>query len=226
MYDEESDDIAAENCAESSFQEGLSWRDGQRIVEIRVLAETLGKCCGEGCSSMLDLRNIESEKRYGFASLFWVRCVKCGALNNTKTSKSHHLKKKGVPVYDVNKKAAGAMIHSGSSVTGMQKFMASLEIPPVSARTLKKRERETGVTIEKVTIKSCLDATELKQNLCSLNNSVVYKEGFVDLKSIVMTLFGKRKIVVEHNSRSGYSVLMGTGSEILSYGTQITNSVR
>ena len=42
------------------------------------------------------------------------------------------------------------MIHSGLSVTGMQKFMVSLEVPPVSARTLKKREREIGVTIEKV----------------------------------------------------------------------------
>ena len=30
-----------------------------------VLAEALGKCCGDCCSSTLDLRNTESEKRYG-----------------------------------------------------------------------------------------------------------------------------------------------------------------
>ena len=83
------------------------------------------------------------------ASLLWIRCVECGALNSIKTSKSH-VKKKGAPVYDVNTKAAGAMIHSGLSVTGLQKFMASSEVPPVNARTLKKREREIGVTIEKV----------------------------------------------------------------------------
>ena len=40
------------------------------------------------------------------------------------------------------------MTHSGLSVTGMQRFMASLEVPPVSASTLKKRERDIGVTIE------------------------------------------------------------------------------
>ena len=55
VYDKESDDIAAENCGESSFQEGLSWEDGRRILE--VLAEALGKCYKEGCSSTLDLRN-------------------------------------------------------------------------------------------------------------------------------------------------------------------------
>ena len=85
-----------------------------------------------------------------------------GALNSIKTSKSHHVKKKGAPVYYLNTKAAGAMIHSGLSITGMQKFMASLEVPPVSVKTLKNREREIGVTIENVAKKSCLDATELQ----------------------------------------------------------------
>ena len=146
VYDKESDDNASENYGESSFQEDLSWRDGKRIVELGVLAEALGKCFGQGCSSTLDLRNTESEKRYGFASLLWVSCVECGALNSIKTSKSHHVTKKGAPVYDVNTKAAGAMIDSELSVTGMQKFMASLEVLPVSARTLTKRERKIGVT--------------------------------------------------------------------------------
>ena len=36
---------------------------------------------------------------------------------------------------DVNTKAAGATIHSGLSVTGMQNFMESLEVPPFNART-------------------------------------------------------------------------------------------
>ena len=98
MYDKESDDNAAENCGESSFQEGLSWRDGKRIVELGVLAEALGKCFGEDCSSTLDLRNTESEKRYGFASLLWVSCVKCGALNSIKASKSHRNKERSTSV--------------------------------------------------------------------------------------------------------------------------------
>ena len=66
-------------------------------------------------------------------------------------------------MYDVNTKAAGAMIDSGLSVTGMQKFMASLEVLSVSARTLTKREREIGVTIEKVAKKSCLNHSYKKR---------------------------------------------------------------
>ena len=71
--------------------------------------------------------------------------MECDTLNSIKTSKSHHIKKKRAPMYDVNTEPAGAMIHSGLSVTGMQKFMASLEVTPVSARTLKKSERGIGV---------------------------------------------------------------------------------
>ena len=53
-------------------------------------------------------------------------------------------------MYDVNTKAARTMIHSGFSVTGMKKIMESLAVPPVSARTLKKKEKEMGITIEKL----------------------------------------------------------------------------
>ena len=63
MYDKESNDIAAENCWESSFQEGLSWRDGWRILELGVSTEALRVSCGKGCSSELNLRNTESEKK-------------------------------------------------------------------------------------------------------------------------------------------------------------------
>ena len=96
MYDKDSNDTAGKNCGESSFQEGLSWREGRRIVELGVLAEALGKCCGEGCSRTLDLRNTESEKRYSFASLFLVRYVECGALNSIKTRKSQSCKEERI----------------------------------------------------------------------------------------------------------------------------------
>ena len=106
----------------------------------------------------------------------------------------------------------------------MQKFMASLEVPPVSARTLKKRERKIGVTIEKVAKKSCLDATELEQNLCSLNSSAANTEGLVDLKASYDMGWQRKGSGRAYKSRSGHGVLTGTESEkILSYGTGISN---
>ena len=65
----ESNYIVADNCGESSCQEGSSWRDAQRIAELGVSTADLRKGCREGCSSQFDLRNREFEKRYGFASL-------------------------------------------------------------------------------------------------------------------------------------------------------------
>ena len=66
--------------------------------------------------------------------------MECGKLNSIKTSKPHHVKKEGATVHDVNTKAAGTMILLGLSVI-RQKFMTSLEVTPVSARTLKKGKR-------------------------------------------------------------------------------------
>ena len=59
MFDEESNHIVVKNCGESSrsFQESVFWRDGRRIAQFGLLAEALGKCCAEGCSSTLNLRN-------------------------------------------------------------------------------------------------------------------------------------------------------------------------
>ena len=144
-------------------------------------------------------------------------------------------------------KASEAVMNSGLSVTGMHKFTASLEIPPVRARTLKKREREIGVT-EKVAEKSCLDGTELEQNLCSLYSSDVNKEVADDLKAnydmgwqgggrtfnsrsrhgalIGMVLYdmGWQGGGRTFNSRSRHGALIGTESEtILSYETRISN---
>lgn len=43
---------------------------------------------------------------------------------------------------EVSSKAAVAAIHFGLSVIRMQKYLASLDVPTVSARTLKKKEKE------------------------------------------------------------------------------------
>ena len=56
-------------------------------------------------------------------------------------------------------------MHSGLSVTGMQKFMANLEVPPVSAITLKKRKIEIRAAMEKVVKKSCAANMEGVVNL-------------------------------------------------------------
>lgn len=112
-----------------------------------------------------------------------------------KASKSLYVKKKGAPVYtDV------------LSVSGMQKYMANLEISPVITRALKKKEREIGVTIEKIAKKFCLNVTELKQNLCSSNSSAANKEGDADLKASY-DMISWEKVVVHYITGQGWYFL-------------------
>ena len=81
-------------------------------------------------------------------------------------------------------------------------------------------EREIGVTIEKVAKKSCLDETELEQNLCSLCTSAANKEVVVDLKANYDMGWQRKGSGRAYNSISGRGVLIGTESEkILSYET-------
>ena len=48
----------------------------------------------------------------------------------------------GAPIHDVNKKVAEAVIHSRLSAIGIQKLLASLEVPPVCAKNIEKREEK------------------------------------------------------------------------------------
>ena len=68
------------------------------------------------------------EKRYGLASKLYVKCT-CGVLNEVFTCKSHRddrKQKRGVPIYDVNTKAAAGF--------GLLGFNASATARVISRR--------------------------------------------------------------------------------------------
>ena len=82
----------------------------QKIVEKVVLRKVCLGEMGEGLPSLG----------------YWLRLSESVLEKVAVVSKCHHVKKKGAPVYYVNIKAAGAIIHSILLVTGIQKFMASI----------------------------------------------------------------------------------------------------
>ena len=102
---------------------------------------------------------ITDEHRHGLGSYFHIRC-ECKHMNKIATGKSHQSKLKGPPVFDVNTKTAAAMIHVGLGPTHIAETLSVMNIPPPTVRTLKKREREIGPTIEKSAKKSCADAVQ------------------------------------------------------------------
>ena len=80
------------------------WNQGRRIVELGVLAE--GLVC-EDCSLTLSLINTAEETKLGLGSPLYIFC-ECGLLNSVATGKTHRRPgaTKGVPIFDINSKAA------------------------------------------------------------------------------------------------------------------------
>ena len=62
------------------------------------MAEALVKGCSEGCTSMLDLRNTEGEKRYGFVSFFLHKLFGLWYVKQYKKKEVSSFEKKGAPV--------------------------------------------------------------------------------------------------------------------------------
>ena len=63
----------------------------------------------------------------------------------------------------------------------------------------------------------------MEQNLCSSNCSPTNKEGAVDLKASYDMGWQRKGSGRAYNSRSGHGVLIGTESEILSYGAHTSD---
>ena len=132
--------------------------DGRRIVELRLLAKQLDDGC-QVCGVALRLSSCIGEKKYGLASILELECDTCGGTTNVSTciAKSPYTTsvQKGRPAYDVNTKSALAILSSGIAVAQANKFLATLNVPPMSERSTKKREREIGLVVEQVAKKSC-----------------------------------------------------------------------
>ena len=60
--------------------------EGRRIVHIDTLAQQM--FC-EKCKSKLHFTDVEGEKQYGLASIFYIRCEKCKVLCSVATDKQH-----------------------------------------------------------------------------------------------------------------------------------------
>ena len=87
---------------------------------------------------------------YGFACLLWVRCEERDILNNIKKQVSCKSCKKErstrVPCERKGRRSYDTF--RIISYWNAEIYDKRIEVPPVSARTLKTREREIGITIK------------------------------------------------------------------------------
>jgi len=81
-----------------------SWH-GRRVIELDVLLKNLQYCqhCRLG-PVPLTYDNVVGELQKGLGGYLHVMClnVECGAVNKVPYGKTHHMKKKGMPCFDIN----------------------------------------------------------------------------------------------------------------------------
>ena len=80
-----------------------SWREGRRVIVLGTLADEM--FC-KGCSQPIHLMDISSEKRFGLASVFEVKCRTCGLSTSVASGKRHSKCGNDCRCFTVNTKLA------------------------------------------------------------------------------------------------------------------------
>ena len=90
------------------------------------------------------MANITGEEKKGLASILHIYCDKCCTVNDIKTSQTHGAGTRGPLAFDNNTRAVLATLNTGIGGSLLGKVLSTLNIPPLSRSTFKRRERETG----------------------------------------------------------------------------------
>ena len=100
--------------------------------------------------------------------------MKCYHLNEVCTSAQHRSGKRGPPCMDVNTRVALGCLQAGMGHTHVNHLLSTLNVPTISHKGYKVREREVGRCVEAVTQESC------KRVICKEkeNNSENKKAGW------------------------------------------------
>ena len=154
--------------------------------------------------------------------MLWVQCDQSGELNIVPTGKSHIPFGKQKPVYDINTKHASAMIHTGIGSLSLSRYIATLNIPPMTLRNTKKREREIGPQVGKFAKSTC--EANISQEVELSGGQDNNDEQPTNLTASFDMGWQSKGSGKSYASKSGHAVLIGKNSgKILNYATRITN---
>ena len=95
----------ATNIAVTEYSDILQ---GRRIIDLAYFAKMLQQGCA-GCEEPLQLVGCVSERKYGLASIFQIKCHKCGNITSISSGKRQNDEKNGQGPFDVNVKLGVGM---------------------------------------------------------------------------------------------------------------------
>ncbi|KAK0174264.1 hypothetical protein PV327_011064 [Microctonus hyperodae] len=173
----------------------------------------------------------EDEKRVGFGSILYIRCMQCLLLNQVDSSERYK-SPAGYSVFKVNTTAVLAALHTGQDHTKAANQATVMGIPSMSHTTWKRHERYLQPAIEEVTQNSMQEfiAEERRLTLEDIEDLKRYLPKDVDLSLIISSGknpkdltdneivrifvsfdFGwsKRGNGKQYDSKNGYGALIG-----------------
>lgn len=163
------------------------------------------------------MANITEKK--GLASILHIYCDKCCTVNDVKTTQTHTAGTRSSLAFDNNTRAVLATLHTEIGESHLGKVLSTLNIPPLSRSTFKRRERETGKAAEKVARQSCHDATSTERLHALKNRSIEDTDGLVDITCSYDMGWQKRGRAF--NSLTGHGAAMSVNSgKVLAFATR------
>ena len=151
-------------------------------------------------------------------SILYVQCMKCYHLNEVCTSSQHRSGKRGPPCMDANTRVVLGSLHAGIGHTHVNHLLSTMNVPTISHKAYKVREREVGSCVEALVKESCNDV------ICKEKNSNVENEKAGVTEMAASYDMGWQKRGKGHNSTTGHGAVMGlcTG-KVMDYATRYKN---
>ncbi|XP_062603151.1 uncharacterized protein LOC134264915 [Saccostrea cucullata] len=144
-----------------------SWRVGRWIVELGTLVDYLKRGCVM-CGNALQLVNTVGERKFGLGQVLQIKCThsSCAHVNDIPTGSKHRVKADMKQyAWDVNTKLAAGMLNGGYGITHVNALLAALNIPGITNKSLKSREREVGKHLEEMAGQSCNEVLQEEMKL-------------------------------------------------------------
>ncbi len=122
--------------------------DCKVICDIPILAEGLKSC--QYCGNPLSLSHCEEMKCHGLGTQLYVKCYNgdCRKTNIIDLGNRHRIHKHGPKAWNINTRAAAAMIHSGIGERQLNNFLGAVNLNCIDPKALKRYENEVGEGIE------------------------------------------------------------------------------
>ncbi|XP_071647148.1 uncharacterized protein [Temnothorax longispinosus] len=127
---------------------------GYRLIKIAEISKLM-KC--DSCATILFFDFVQSEKRYGLASVFAIKCHNCLCIKEVHTS-SRTAVEKGRSLYEINAAVAFGCIDSGVGHEQLTTLLTAMDVQPITHQVLKKCEEQFGEAFIRVADRSCWNA--------------------------------------------------------------------